>query len=130
MAYKSVVVHLDEDRCHDTRLDIAVNLAKRTQAKLIGLYPAQTYLESRARLDFEPLNIVEVCERESRLRESMRIKFLEAAERERVTSDWRVATGSMARELKASACYSDLVVVGQRDPETSPKDARIKRAKP
>ena len=48
----------------------------------------------------------------------MRIKFLDAAERECVESDWRVATESMARELKASARYGDLIVIGQQDPAT------------
>jgi nucleotide-binding universal stress UspA family protein len=120
--YKTLVVHLDRDPRRAERLEVALALADRFDAHLVGLFApgevhlpgyvlaeaGERFIESQQRL------------REASAREAME-SFREAAARHPgLKTEWRDATDGALAAVRMSARYSDLVVVGQRDREVDP----------
>ncbi|MDN7425173.1 universal stress protein [Burkholderia sp. AU45388] len=117
MSYKTLLVHLDDsDRCA-TRVDLALQLAGRWNAHLIGLYVVcQDLLEPLRRPD-EPLKLA-VYERlcEQRCKEAEE-RFLTAAERAGRSVEWQAPAGNAIDAAILHARHADLLVLGQEDPD-------------
>ncbi|KWH39498.1 universal stress protein [Burkholderia stagnalis] len=116
MSYKTLLVHLDDSPRCATRVALALDLAQRCNAHLIGLYVVcQDLFEPLRRRD-EPLELA-VYERlcESR-RKQAEIAFLDAAQRAGRSVEWRAPAGPATETATRHARHADLLVLGQTDP--------------
>ncbi|HEY4657998.1 MAG TPA: universal stress protein [Gemmatimonadaceae bacterium] len=119
MAYKSILVHVDESDRSVTRLDVAIELAKSFDAHLAGLalvpIPKQpVFLE----VQYGP-ELAAVRERATReMLDPLKARFTERARRAGLESfEWREASGDVIAHASLHARYADLVVLGQVDPD-------------
>ncbi|WP_347469547.1 universal stress protein [Burkholderia stagnalis] len=116
MSYKTLLVHLDDSERCKTRLALALDLAGRWDAHLIGLYVVcQDLFEPLMRPD-EPLKLAvyeRLCEER---RKQAEIRFLEAAERAGRSVEWRAPAGPATDVATLHARHADLLVLGQTDP--------------
>jgi len=95
MAYKTILVHLDDGKRCPGRLELAIRLAKRFDAHLVGLH-------ARA--------IEYAAEAEK--------KFRRAVARGGVSgADWRSSFDDVLQAVTLHARYADLVLIGQPESE-------------
>ena len=126
MPYRSLLVHLDDlPRCA-TRVDVAVRLARRYESHLVGLSPTGRLPASpegaSGIFDIQTLQAAWSTMRQ--IAEERVVRFKERCEHAGLVScegvvDEEDAGVSLARH----AHCSDLVIVGQPDPQTSPDAA-------
>ncbi|WP_179401321.1 universal stress protein [Burkholderia guangdongensis] len=116
MSYKTLLVHLDDSRRCSARVELALDLAGRWNAHLIGLYVVcQDMLEPLRRPD-EPLKLAvyeRLCDERRRQAEAA---FLEAAERAGRRVEWRAPAGPSTDTAMLHARHADLIVLGQFNP--------------
>lgn len=117
MSYKTLLVHLDDsDRCN-ARVNLALELAGRWNAHLIGLYAVcQDLLEPLRRPD-EPLKLAvyeRLCEQR---RKDAEERFLMAAERAGRSVEWQAPAGDVTGTAILHARHADLLVLGQENPD-------------
>ncbi len=120
MTIKDILVHVDIQSGIDARLALAVDLADRHDAHLTGLHikgelvvPVvenyavlpQSYFEDQLRA---------IDERA----EAAKQKFDAALRRVTIKSEWRTGQGRAADIVSRQTRYADLVIVGQRDPDS------------
>jgi len=121
MAYKTLLVQMDETEASGGRMHAAMALARARQAHLTGLYvinepdlpgfvtaqlPRQAVEDQRARDDEAAKAAAEA--------------FLAEAERDNVKADTRIARvqdREVAALIARHARYADLAIVGQADPD-------------
>jgi len=133
--FKDVLVVMDDSAHNTALLDLAVRVARRSGAHLVGLYVDQPYvipgyvqLEVAAGLGGVPAApLPEAAETGDALRESRAQPRREARERARalfyqhvaiagITTEWRVREGIPSEVAIQHAHYSDMVIVGQARP--------------
>lgn len=121
MAYKTILVHLDESKSCGKRTEAALDLAARQDAHLVGLYitlefAAPAYLAAQM-----PSDILERQAAESKKAADKAVaRFEEAARRAGVRSEARSARAypdEVEDLLGLNGRYADLVVLGQHDPD-------------
>lgn len=116
MSYKTLLVHLDDSERCNTRVELALDLASRWNAHLIGLYVVcQDLLEPLHRRD-EPLKLAayeRLCEER---RKQAEVRFLDAAKRAGRSVEWRAPAGPVTETAILHARHADLLVLGQTDP--------------
>jgi len=122
MAFRDILVIIDESPAVAARIGVAAALAAEHDAHLTGLYISSPvalpgYVESFLT---EEMQAALQAEDESRV-DRARVRFTEELRRvgrlER--SEWRVASGVIDDIAAIHARYADLVVVGQSDPAPS-----------
>ncbi|GAB4179600.1 MAG: universal stress protein [Rhodocyclaceae bacterium] len=118
MSYRTILVQVDESRRCPARIDVAIGLARRYDAHLVGLSVFST---------FEPRGYVAV-EIGASVREIQRRMAAEHAARceqifNRATAaagltnvEWRCASADPVGATALNARYADLLVLGQADP--------------
>ena len=118
MTFKDIVVHQGEDAHNDRRLVASLDLAKQFNARLTGVY-VLTYPVVPGFVQTElPSEIIEQRYFEIRTDGvSRRSEFDSAAAREGVTAEFRLMEGDTADAVTMCGRYSDLLVVGQPDPD-------------
>lgn len=110
--YNDILVHIDGGRRCQVRLDLALGLARRFDARLIGVF---------AQLDHDAPSIVagRAGERLLAAAETAKAAFLAAAEAAAVRHEWlplpHGEPNLLIRELVICGRYADLVVLGQYD---------------
>jgi nucleotide-binding universal stress UspA family protein len=122
MGYKTILVHCDASRGSSVRLKIALDLADRFDAHLVGLHVRQGF-QAPAFTDAGPAmeTLYRSYERTLSAEEEAASKaFQEAVGHKGYSSEWRVADGYVDRMVASQARYADLVVVGQADPDAGP----------
>lgn len=120
MSYKTILVHLDESPRSQERVKIASRIAMRDGAHLVGA--SMIGISTQA---YEQTNITErdpnLAKHIEFLRERARAsvtQFESVAQQVGVASyEGRVVDGEAMEGMGLQARYSDLVVVGQSDPE-------------
>ncbi|WP_233837797.1 universal stress protein [Paraburkholderia sp. ZP32-5] len=115
MSYKTLLVHLDDsDRCQ-TRLALALDLARRWDAHLIGLY---LVCEDSARPLFSVDDelISSLAAQTARRRQQAQRAFLAMAERAGQAVEWRAPAGPPVEVATLHARHADLLILGQPDP--------------
>jgi len=121
MAYKDLLVHVDNGRANAGRVDAALRLAARSDAHLIGLYVMPEWHVPgfvEAQIGAEVMEAQEAAYRDYAAK--AKAAFDEAASKAGVAAEWRSTQGDAAAALSLHGRYTDLVVVGQddeRDPD-------------
>jgi nucleotide-binding universal stress UspA family protein len=100
MAYKDLLVIVDDDPRARERVSHAADLAERFDAHLTGLCVSS-------------ISAPEMPQRTAAAREL----FEDAIGRRDISAEWRAATGFPVDVAAVQARYADLVVLGQLDPE-------------
>ncbi|HEY0834144.1 MAG TPA: universal stress protein [Azospirillum sp.] len=118
MTYKNLLVHLDDGERANARLDIALHLAKDFDAKLVGLF-------AKSEQSGPSLVARRASEHLTQAGNAVRAVFEEKAKAAGVDAKWwQLSHGEYAHvvgETAICARYSDLIVLGQHEPE----DARV-----
>jgi nucleotide-binding universal stress UspA family protein len=119
MTYKTILVHCDASPKVGHRLGVAVALAQKHGAHLIGLHvrtPFMTPVFSDGSMPSESL--VTAYEAATKTTESQAAgAFAAAIKPAKLSSEWRVLDGLAEETLASQSLYADLVVLGQTDPE-------------
>ena len=121
MAFKDLLVHIDDTKACDRRVAAAIMLARTHDAHLTGLYIGgamrlPTYVDAEL-----PRQVIE--DQQKRLEAlawRRRSRFTEAAEKNGLVADCRIETDSFEAApsiLARHARYADLTIVGQSNPD-------------
>ena len=117
MTYKTLLVHLDDSRASDARVDFALDLARRFDAHLIGLYVVcQDLFRPLVKRD-ESLNLGTHEKEAAERMERAHAHFVEAAQRAGCAFEWRAPLGPALDAAVLHARHADLLVLGQHDPD-------------
>ena len=118
MTIKDILVHLDNSRAMPGRVRAAVELARRHDAHLTGLYVIEmpvlrSYAEAQV-----PIGVIE-AQRAAFASGAAAAKreFGEIADNSDISTEWRCVEDRRIDALSLHARYVDLLVVGQADPE-------------
>ena len=130
MALKDILVHLDNGSRNETRLRLAVALARRHGAHLTGLYAADipnTEFFYGATLPFAsggPEDLVRrLRSNAAAASTNVEAAFRELTRRDDVQGEWRFVEGHVPATVALHARYADLTVVGQPNPYESRNEA-------
>ena len=117
MAYRTLLVHVDDRASSQDRLAYAVALARRETAELVGLYvvPGTDLAPSTAAMLGSDA-VARRLERFSEMQHAAEQRFRDAVAAAGVDAQWRAPAGPSIETAIAHARTTDLVVVGQRDP--------------
>jgi len=127
MGYKTILVHCDAGRTTPGRVSVALALAERFDACLVGLhvrqrFEAPMFTDATVALDA----LYRTYEQSVKTQEAAaRVAFQGALAGKRISSDWRAVDGYAEETLTSAARYADLVVVGQREPEPMPESTPL-----
>jgi len=123
MAYKDLLVVLDEDPRSRERIVIAAALAERFGAHLVGLY-VKVGREPPGRFDhfngYTPVFRALYRDIEENIRaqaEATRLVFEDIVGRQSLSAEWRSTSGYPAEEVAVHGRYADLIILGQLDPD-------------
>ena len=120
MSYKNILVHLNRASRGEALLEPALELAKRQQAHLIGLY-VRPRIEAAKAVDSGGHSIVLDDEIEAeRLNETtLRTTFARMIRGQPFTTDWQAieAQADLAANVVEHARVADLVIANQSDPD-------------
>ncbi|WP_202306040.1 universal stress protein [Mesorhizobium sp. L-8-10] len=122
MTYKSILLSLDIDGHFIPLIKLAIDLAKRFDARLIGFSAADIHLPlaSAEGMAFDGEIMVRQRENIERRLDELRKEFEELAGAAAVDMEWRGAVGNPTRLLIDAARAADLVVTG------SPEGASVR----
>jgi nucleotide-binding universal stress UspA family protein len=120
MSYKDLLVILDAAPDTPGRIELAVGLAARFAAHLVGLYPVPSPELPRA-AGYADLAALEPIYRDWRERalaqaEETRTAFEAAAQQHGVAVEWRAPGDGDDADPALHARYADLAILGQRNP--------------
>ena len=119
MTYKTILVHCDASPKVGLRLAVAVDLAERHGAHLVGvharpLFEAPVFFEGSMPMD----NLFIAYEASAAADQAAaRSAFKKILKGHHISHEWRVTDGFVDSELAIQARYADLLVVGQTDPD-------------
>ncbi|MBV9248536.1 MAG: universal stress protein [Acetobacteraceae bacterium] len=138
---RDIVVVLDNSARSDSRLDIAVALARRHDAHLIGLSaldlltPAGAAVQPRSNPDADaqpasliwrggrPLDYPEADTWQAEEAERIEIAFRQRLRFSDLQGDWRMAIGDVSETVVSQARQADVVILGQVNPDHPPPPA-------
>jgi nucleotide-binding universal stress UspA family protein len=117
MTYKTILVHVDNGRRWPARVEVAVELAGRFEAHLVGLH-AVTPVYTRAYRTVEHGPLVIEGQKQLALERAKRAEtmFRQALEkRSLANADWRVSSNDALETVLLHSRCADLIVMGQPD---------------
>jgi nucleotide-binding universal stress UspA family protein len=120
MSYKTILVHCDASPRLPQRLDVAVGLAQRHGAHLVGAHlqaPMDTPAFAGGVMPMHDFFAAYEASAKAE-RDTAAAAFTKAIKGTHLPNEWRVARGYPENELAVHARYADLLVVGQTDPES------------
>jgi nucleotide-binding universal stress UspA family protein len=120
MAYRNLLVHIDDSKANAKRLEAAIVLAQAQGAHLTGIYAAiQPALPGNVMAEV-PAQLLEGFRDQAAERvAAAETAFTEVVERAGLTSDFRVAhcaSSRVAEVVALHARYADLAILGQPEP--------------
>lgn len=126
MAYKDIVVHQGEDAHSDERLNVAMALASKHGAHVIGVY-VLSYPVVPGFVQAEvPTEVIEERYREIRAQaEKRREAFDKVLQREGMPGEFRIMEGDAVDAVAMCAHYADIVIAGQPDPDQPSAEDRV-----
>jgi nucleotide-binding universal stress UspA family protein len=121
MGYKTILAHVDVGKSTAGTLSVALDLANRFEAHLVGLhihrrFESPMYSEASAALDL----LYKSYEQAVKAEEDAAAATFRSVVGANVSSEWRVADGFPEDALLSHARCVDLVVMGQHDSEGPP----------
>jgi nucleotide-binding universal stress UspA family protein len=119
MSFKTILVHCDASPKLAQRLDVAVDLAQRHGAHLVGVH-VQAPFDFPAFADgMMPMdNLFTSYEASAKAdHDAAKAAFEKAVKGTHLPTEWRLVNGYVENELAVHARYADLLVVGQTDPD-------------
>ena len=127
MSYKDLLVVLDSDAASRRRIDLAVALAERFAAHLVGLYPLPVPEIPHHLSYYDPSVLdpffLDLREQAQAASEVEREAFEHAASLRGLSVEWRViAEGLPEADAALHARYVDLTILGQPDPDRGDLD--------
>jgi nucleotide-binding universal stress UspA family protein len=125
MGLRDLVVLLDGSARDETKLAVAVELARRNDAHLTGLCPLEMLLPadmSFALGGYPDLWALPEFARQIESQAKAKAAVIEAGfremlRRETIIGDWALETGPLISAVTRRALAADLIIVGQADPE-------------
>jgi nucleotide-binding universal stress UspA family protein len=125
MGLRDLVVLLDGSARDETKLAVAVELARRSDAHVTGLCPLELLLPADMSFALGGYPDLWALPEFSRQIESqakakaavIEAGFRELLRREAIIGDWALETGPLISAVTRRALASDLIIVGQADPE-------------
>jgi nucleotide-binding universal stress UspA family protein len=121
MAYKDLLVQVDDTRACAKRIEAAIALAAAQSAHLTGLYTMAEASPASFTRGYLPSELLTALQQEMRARADAALaRFATVAERNQITFETRVERvlyTEVADALATSARYADLVILGQIDPD-------------
>jgi nucleotide-binding universal stress UspA family protein len=140
MAYKDLLVHVDDTRSCPGRLQAAVDLAVAHEAHLTGVYIIADPSPAAFVNGYAPPDLLEMLQQRARERaEAALARFTEIASRNQISFETRidrVLYTAIADALATNARYADLAIVGQADPDDAetpsylPEEATLASGRP
>lgn len=123
MTIRTILVEVDRDARNPARLALAVNLAERHGAHLIGLFAyaglSGTYPYAQGRIALEMLRRYEETPHEAAGK--LRAEFEHRADSAGLSHEWRMQEEEGAHSILATqARYADLTIISQTAPDSSP----------
>src|SRR6266545_5733643 len=121
MSYKTILVHCDADPKVSHRLAIAVELAQRHGAHLVGVHVQEPF-NMPALVDGTVMTDNLFAAHEATAKADLvtaAAAFDKALKGTHLSREWRTETGYADTQLGVHVRYADLVVLGQNDPEAS-----------
>jgi nucleotide-binding universal stress UspA family protein len=117
MTYQTLLVHLDDSRHSEARVDLALDLALKYNAHLVGLYVVcqELFRPLLKRDDSLNLATLEAQGAERRLRAQEQLTA--AAKRAGCRFEWQAPAGPAVDAATLYARHADLLIVGQEDPD-------------
>jgi nucleotide-binding universal stress UspA family protein len=119
MNWKTILVHLDNSRRCETRTRLALDIARRFDAHVVGLYLVCQDLAHRL---FDPEEPVLQRARKEMHRISLdnaRATFEHAAQLAGVNAEWRAPEGSVHDAATLHGRHADVILLGQEDADDS-----------
>jgi nucleotide-binding universal stress UspA family protein len=130
MAFKNLLVHVDDTRACAARVRAAIDLAIAHEAHLSGVYVIPDPSPATFAGGYLPPEMLETFRQAARERADAALaRFTEAAQRNRISFETRtdrVIYPAMADALATHARHADVVILGQEDPD----DAETPRSLP
>lgn len=119
MTYKTILVHCDASPKVGQRLGVAVELAKRNAAHLIGVHVRGPFVAPVFADGTTPMDALYTAyEAAAKADESVAAAaFAAAVKPANLSAEWTVAQGYAEEQLALRVRYADLLVLGQSDPE-------------
>lgn len=118
MTCKTLLVHLDDSRHTAARTEFALELARRYDAHLIGLYAVCQELTRPIFLHSKGGWVGSLEARRDDNLKSAYTHFHAAAERAGRSVEWRAAAGPVVESTVLHARHADLLILGQYDAES------------
>lgn len=116
MAIKDILVHVDDGKPNRARVKAALELARRHEAHLTGLYVIPEYFIPAYAEIHIPVEVLETQQAEARrAAERAEADFRTLADQTDCPVEWRCARGYADSELIAQSRYTDLLVLGQAE---------------
>ena len=121
MAYRNLLVHIDDSKANAKRLEAAIGLAQAQGAHLTGIYAAiEPPLPGNIVAEVPAHLLGGLREQVAGRVAAAEAVFTEAVERAGLSSDFRVAhcpNSRIAEVIALHARYADLTILGQPEPE-------------
>jgi nucleotide-binding universal stress UspA family protein len=126
MNYKTILVHCDASPRLPRRLEIAVDLALRFDAHLVGIHvQAPIEVPAFAAGPVPTFDLYAAYEASAKAQhDAAAAAFEEAIKSRQLSTEWRLAKGYHEDELITQARYSDLLVLGQTEPDLNTQTPR------
>lgn len=121
MPCKSILVHADRTASTASRLRLSAALARRHASHIIGLAVRPMLMPPIGFVEVVPQDVIDTfSEQSDQILEELRQAFEMAAQSAGLEgqSEWRTVSGDPARQIALHGRYSDLIVVGQPNPDT------------
>lgn len=118
MSYKTILVHCDSSPKLSQRLEVAVELAQRFGAYLVGIHvQAPIDIPAFSAGVVPTFDLYSAYEASANAeRDAARDVFVNATKGSRLPTEWRLANGYHEDELVIQARYADLLILGQSEP--------------
>jgi len=118
MTIKDIVVHVDESRNHEERINVATELAGRFDAHLTGVYvKAPAYLPAYVAAQVGPDVIEMQAQAAAEAAAKASENFEKLTKAAGLTAEMRIGEGPVDEVLALHSRYADLCVAGQTDPD-------------
>ncbi|SKC87419.1 Universal stress protein family protein [Burkholderia sp. CF099] len=118
MSYKTLLVHIDDSLRSHARIALSLDLARRWDAHLIGLYVVSSDLFRPPFRRDDSAPFAQLVAQQAQRQQTAHDAFLAAAERAgHRSAEWRAPRGPALELATLHARHADLLILGQDDPQ-------------